>query len=169
MLPGCHLETTLKKCLIQISAINWGNRRKAIQQALDIQPQKDWIQENTMFMTMQSELVSLSVVLIAQKKFANARTDTQAIRNSRDIANLYKKELQWCGLISPVSMGSQPELCAFSQHVWHWRRVWRLTATFFPGLLRKGIVQPNTVTDQLLCTLWESISVLCHQETDVLY
>lgn len=56
MLLGCRLETTLKKCLIQISAINWGIRRKAIQQALDIQPfqneldpQKDWIQLNTMF------------------------------------------------------------------------------------------------------------------------
>lgn len=71
MLLDCHLGATLKKCLIQISAINWCLRRKMIQQDLETQPfqrkcgskldlQKEWMQENTKLMIVQRELVSLS-------------------------------------------------------------------------------------------------------------
>lgn len=78
MLLDCHLGATLKKCLIQISAINWCLRRKMIQQDLETQPfqrkcgskldpQKEWMQENTKLMIVQRELVSLSAPYSSEK------------------------------------------------------------------------------------------------------
>lgn len=83
------MGATLKECVIQISAINWGLRKKIIQLTLNhshfkmkVSAQKDWMKENTTLMAVQRELVSLSLVLTAQKKIASAGTDTQATRNT---------------------------------------------------------------------------------------
>lgn len=67
MLLDCHLGATLKKRLIQISAINWGNRRETIREPLDLHPLQNESQthkksgcKKIVLMTAQRELESFS-------------------------------------------------------------------------------------------------------------